>query len=270
MPRWSRRSFVAASAVGLGELLCVAHAADVSYVFRTNGPRLFETGPLSRNSVAQKFERMPPGVTPPHTTLIGASGKHSFSELRGKTRIVSLWAEWCVPCLSEMPDLLRLQQQFAGAKFEVLAILTASFKKLDLAGAIAILGRVHADVMPLWIEPGGGRTLFDTLASPVPKHGSLPCTLLIDARGRLRGRVFGMPTASVSLNINLTSDDMHDGKLTQSGKAKLARAKAAAGMKTGVLSDADKSKMLAQGAHSLWSTPDGAAFAKALANGALD
>jgi thiol-disulfide isomerase/thioredoxin len=265
MALWNRRSFVAAGAAGFAGLF---GGADASITLHDERKQLFQTGPLAHNMVARQFEAVPKGLVIPRTTLLSASGEHTFAELRGKARIVSLWAEWCIACLVEMPDLLKLQQRFGGAHFEVLAILTASLKKLDLAGAKAKLESVKAGAMPLWIEPDGGMTLFKTLASTSPKRGSLPCTLLVDPHGHVRGRAFGMPMASTVLNVKLTDADYHDGHLTKAGQIKLARAQAAAGIKTGVLTEADKANTL-KNAHSLWSTPDGAAFAKALADGAL-
>ena len=259
MSFWSRRSVMAMAVAGFAAPLWTARAVAPS--------KFFETGPLSRNSVAQNFERVSGAVVPPHTILLSASGPHKFSDLRGKTRLVSLWAEWCVACLTEMPDLLALQQQFGGPKFEILAILTNSYRKLDLAGAADTLGRVKASAMPLWIETHGGKTLFDALASPMPHQGTLPCTLLIDPRGHICGRTFGMPM--VMPQPNFTKGDILNGQLTASGKAKMARAEAAAGIHMGELTNADKAGMLARPGHTLWSTPDGSAFARALASGSV-
>ena len=259
MSLWSRRSVTAMGVAGLAAPHWTASASAMA-------PRkLFETGPWARNGVAQCFERVSGAVVPPLTTLVSASGPHKFSDLRGKTRLVSLWAEWCVACLTEMPDLLALQQQFGGPEFEILAILTNSYRKLDLAGAAETLGRVKTSAIPLWIEPNGGKTLFDSLASPSPHHGTLPCTLLIDLHGHVRGRAFGMPTAMAQPAF--TKGDIVSGKLTEAGRAKVMRAEAAAGIPTGELTGADKARMLVHAGHTLWSTADGIAFARALASG---
>src|SRR5882672_3105878 len=53
-------------------------------------------------------------------TLDGAAW--SLAALRGKVVIVNFWATWCEPCRAEMPSLLRLREQFAGAPLEVVAI----------------------------------------------------------------------------------------------------------------------------------------------------
>ena len=233
--------------------LVAARGGTTSMVISATAASIFKSGPLAGNSVASRFEPVPKGLAAPDTVVLGGDGKHSFRELHGKARLVSLWAEWCSACLVEMPDLLRLQQRYGGPKFEMLAILTGSFGKLDLAGARAALAKVGADKMPLWIEQSGESRLLNALARRDGRP-SLPCNLLLDAKGRIRGRSFGAMSAPIKLDIELGAADMRNGRLTQSGKAKVARAQAAAaGMPQ----------------RSAWSTPDGDAFIKALASGAL-
>src|SRR4051812_48909174 len=46
----------------------------------------------------------------------------SLADLRGRTVLVNLWATWCVPCRQEMPALDKLQAEFGGPDFEVVAL----------------------------------------------------------------------------------------------------------------------------------------------------
>ena len=49
-----------------------------------------------------------------------------LSQLRGKVVVLNLWATWCVPCLEELPSLLKLQQ-----KMPDLAIVAISIDQDD-------------------------------------------------------------------------------------------------------------------------------------------
>ena len=118
-----RRSFL----LGGAAALAATPASAVSV-------RVFYEGPLADNRVAQRFFTVPPFVIPT-TKLIGDDGPHQFSELTGKVRLVPIWAEWCTPCLIEAGDLAMVQQRYASATFDIRAILSASAKHLDLAGA---------------------------------------------------------------------------------------------------------------------------------------
>jgi hypothetical protein len=71
------------------------------------------------------------------------------------------------------------------------------------------------------------------------RGASLPCNLLIDRRGRVRGRSFGASSTT-------TDDKPHEG----------------------VMNEADKARLLTQ--HSLWATAAGREFVAALAAGALE
>lgn len=224
-----RREFFA---TGLAAL--VASSADAASV------RVFYDGPLSSNRVAQRFYTVPPFVMPT-TKLIGDDGQHQFGELSGKVRLVSIWAEWCTPCLIEAGDLAMVQQRYASPTFEVRAILSASAKHLDLAGARKALAKTQAETLPLWVEPKGGDKIARTFSGDSRSPYTLPCLLLVDAKGAVRGRSQGVGIVSVTAKT-------------------VAEAQA----------QAEEVKKHPRPGMTEWATDEGAAFIKAIAGGALD
>ncbi len=154
------------------------------------GKPVFRTGSLAHNAVARTFLDVPPNLTLPHLGLSGGDGRHSLAELTGKTRIISLWAEWCVPCLAEVKHLGILRRTFAGPNFDILAVLTAGRGNLGQSQAQARLSGLGSS-LPTWVEDANGREVGKALAIVEPPHISLPCNLLVDRFGRVRGRSVG-------------------------------------------------------------------------------
>lgn len=51
---------------------------------------------------------------------------------RGKYVLVDFWASWCGPCKAEIPNLIKVYNQYKGDKFEVLGIATWDEPKASL------------------------------------------------------------------------------------------------------------------------------------------
>ena len=138
----------------------------------------------------------------------------------------------------------------AGPSFAVVFVLTGSTHKLDFPAARAVLAKYGAGGAPLLVEPDGQNAVMRALATSRldPKlqalmksetGQSLPCNLLVDRGGRIRGRSFGAKSAG-------SGPAPHQGPMTET----------------------DKAKLLTQ--HSKWATPAGGEFIAALAAGALE
>lgn len=234
-----RRAIVAGVVAGLVWPVGLA-AAPVPMA----GTRLFAGTPLINNGVAIGFEKV--DIPLPAINVAGRHGKVSLDTLTGKTRIVTLWAEWCVPCLVEARDFAMLQRRFAGPSFEIVAVLTGSAEYLTFAGAMARLKHARVEGLPLLVETDGGARLMQGLSpGPGGRGGSLPCTLLVDAKGRIRGRSHGAPTAQPA-GTGGTARGPH------------------------ILTDADKRALLAGDQGTLWQSSAGDALVTALRDGILD
>jgi thiol-disulfide isomerase/thioredoxin len=173
----------------------------------------FPEGPLATNPVARQFVAPAAGTTwPEEVPLQGEKGAESIRRWRGKTLLVTLWAEWCAPCLAEMPALSRLNRTYGGGAFAILPIATMSHTLQTVTDAQARLARVPgADIATLLdgshSHMGLAHALAQTALSPeaqaqLPKaatgataitsSSTLPCLVVVDPQGRLRGRAMGV------------------------------------------------------------------------------
>lgn len=152
-----------ALAVG-GNLLAAAWAC--------NSARAQEMRPLS--DVARVN---PPGALPDLGFAGLDGGRVSLSAFAGKPLVLNFWATWCSPCVAELPDLDRL----AASGVLVLAASTDHGGAAVVRPFLAKHGITHAHVV------------LDSGNDAVHAAGvvGFPTTLVIDAHGRLRGKLEG-------------------------------------------------------------------------------
>ena len=62
---------------------------------------------------------MAPGFELP---VLGGETKKSLSASLGKVRYIDFWASWCPPCRVSVPEIVALQRDLGGSRFEVIAI----------------------------------------------------------------------------------------------------------------------------------------------------
>ncbi|NNK14087.1 MAG: TlpA family protein disulfide reductase [Desulfofustis sp.] len=46
----------------------------------------------------------------------------SSSSFQGKSLLITFWATWCPPCIQEIPNLIKLQNEYGANGFSVVAI----------------------------------------------------------------------------------------------------------------------------------------------------
>jgi len=123
-------------------------------------------------------------VTPPRAlpatrfaTLDG--GAKTLADFAGRPVVLNFWATWCVPCVAELPELDHL-----AATDPALAVLAVS---ADRGGAGVVAPFVAAHGL------GHATILLDPQSDAGHALGvvGFPTTLLIDAKGFLRGTLEG-------------------------------------------------------------------------------
>ncbi len=108
-------------------------------------------------------------------TLDDADGRaQALAQWKGTVLVVNFWATWCTPCVAEMPDLDRLQQEYAGKNVAIVGIGTENQAKV----------RQFRDRMGLRLPLLAGG--YDSLALARAfgdVQGVLPYTVLLSAQG---------------------------------------------------------------------------------------
>ncbi len=117
-------------------------------------------------------------------TFPDAAGRpRSLSEFRGRTVVLNFWATWCAPCRAEMPGFSRLQSRWSARQVQFIGLTgddpheTERFLKEVNVTYPILLGGPTADE---WARRFGNR------------HGVLPFTVILDARGTVVARKVGL------------------------------------------------------------------------------
>lgn len=198
-------------------------------------------GVLADNALAQAFRKAPRDRLP-DVTLIGPQGEIDLDKLKGRTILMPLWAEWCTPCLSELPDFSKLQKKYANDKFAVIPVLTATQKKFTPVTLAAVFNVLHAGALTPILEDRFGNKLGITMGSEGGGHWALPCNLLIAPDGTVVGREMG----------RIPAPDAAEGPAPEKTKDPESITRAINGQ-----------------SQSLWGKPEGEEFAAAMAKGFL-
>jgi thiol-disulfide isomerase/thioredoxin len=117
----------------------------------------------------------------PETAFTDVDGKTaSLADFKGKPVVVNLWATWCQPCLKEMPSLDRLQAALDD-KLAVAAISEDHGGAERVGPFVAAMGLRK---LKIYLDPQSD------VGHAFHVRG-LPTSIVIDARGRVVGRVEG-------------------------------------------------------------------------------
>jgi thiol-disulfide isomerase/thioredoxin len=194
-------------------------------------------GVLANNALAGIFEPFTDDL--PSVHIQGPDGETPVADLiKGRTILMPLWAEWCGPCVQELPDFARLQGKYGNDKFAIIPVLTATKKAFDPPLLAKIFDMMHCSAIQPLIEHGRGDHLARAMAHAHGYVYALPCNLLIGPDGHTVARDIGRLD---------NTDDKNPAK-----------------------NYTDALNRTATGAsQSRWGQADGDAFAKAMADGFL-
>ncbi len=116
--------------------------------------------------------------------------KFKVGDNKGKVLLLNIWGIWCGPCRAEMPELVRLQDQYREQGLEIVGINIGA----DQEGTVESVDKIKkfADDMKLnytlarATSPAAIKAYYG-----VTKGDAVPQNILVDRQGRLRGVFIG-------------------------------------------------------------------------------
>ncbi len=106
-----------------------------------------------------------------------------WSDYQGQWLVVNFFAQWCAPCLEEVPELNRFDKAY-GHRYALLGI---SYDPMD-DEALKQLAEKHGIQFAL-------QSAAHQVQLPMEKPQQLPATFLISPQGKVIKRLLGKQTA---------------------------------------------------------------------------
>ena len=126
--------------------------------------------------------RVEVGLPAPSYTTVSLDGDSvSLAQQRGKVVLLNIWATWCHPCRTEIPELRAIHGRYRDRGLELVGV------SVDTDGTDETIRTFMKDfqmTFPIWRDP-------DERISTQFLAVGVPATFLIDKQGILRWRKTG-------------------------------------------------------------------------------
>ena len=127
------------------------------------------------------------------TDAVGTAADFTLEAYKGKVLVINFWATWCGPCRIEIPDLVKLRQEFSEEDVAIVGIAVSEHgtpEQIDarlrgFMGEYGINYPVYYDADMRWMR--------NFNSSPMV---AIPLTVVIDQKGATRAVHRGVPRDS--------------------------------------------------------------------------
>lgn len=114
-----------------------------------------------------------------------------LQDKKGKVVLVNLWATWCVPCVSEMPHLIEMQEKYKDKGFEIVGLDTDDEDTKEKIEAFAAKHKLNYQL-------GWANDQLKSEFMKITRLDAIPQSLLINRDGQLNGVFTGGGATTVN------------------------------------------------------------------------
>ena len=104
-----------------------------------------------------------------------------LSDYKGRVVLLNFWATWCPPCRAEMPDLVKMQREYAKQGLQVVGVTYPP----ETVSRVRRFARRLGVNYPIALGTRETKSLF-------ARTDTLPVTVVIDRDGNIRDTIEGI------------------------------------------------------------------------------
>ena len=104
-----------------------------------------------------------------------------LSDYKGRVVLLNFWATWCPPCRAEMPDLVKMQREYAKQGLQVVGVTYPP----ETVSRVRRFARRLGVNYPIALGTKETKSLF-------ARTDTLPVTVVIDRDGNIRDTIEGI------------------------------------------------------------------------------
>lgn len=152
----------------------------------------------SRPAPAAALATLPPNVRDVELRAVtGAPIK--LSDYSGKVTVLNLWATWCGPCRSEIPELVKLHKEFHSKGLEVVGLSTEN-PDASVDGVRRFVSEFNMNYRVGWAPPEVSMTLMQ-------ERNAIPQSFVISRDGRILKRFVGFNMVATPVQLRQAVED---------------------------------------------------------------
>lgn len=144
--------------------------------------------PPQQEQVKLRPELLAPKTVEP---ISAAEFRQLLAHHKGKVVLVNLWATWCAPCLKELPELAKLQEQYRDKGLQVLAVTLDEPDILETR--VKRIWRERAASLPAYLQTEASSDKFVSVIDPAWAE-IMPTNYVLDRQGKLKATLTGGKT----------------------------------------------------------------------------
>jgi thiol-disulfide isomerase/thioredoxin len=174
----------------------------------------------TNNAPANRMANAPPANAPPAApptlsqalrdtklqTLDGDSLK--LSDFADKVVVLNLWATWCGPCRQEMPELVKVSNEYKARGLVVLGVATTYNEHDDQAHVKEFIKSQNVPYQIIWDDG----TLANPLVQAVQGKGVIPQSFVVSRDGRILKHFTGFSQYSTPQLLRQAIEDALNAK----------------------------------------------------------